>query len=203
MKTLSYYRNPEVAATYDKSRYSSRAGKYSTRREIGMVVEELQGLRTVLDIGAGTGRICDALAPYYDVVATDGSLEMVRYCDSPILLHDLTLSGYLPFLGQSFDVVIASKVMNHLPMLQPLIVEEMVRVAATKIIITVPMWGGWPGKIEGWLADAGCEVRRKGVHLLPVNYPHFTFPVPLFIHKRLDGFFPKLSWVQMLIGTRC
>lgn len=79
----------------------------------------------VLDIGCGTGDLCIAaksrLAPEGSVVGIDAAPEMVEYARRKATRAHLEIdfqhqvAEHLAFADQSFDVVLSSLMMHHLP----------------------------------------------------------------------------------------
>jgi len=92
---------------------------------------------TVLDVGCGVGVLSDWLAGRgYAVTGVDTDEALMARMETP---HRVASIDALPFEDRSFDAVVASEVLEHLP------VEvfersrgEMARVARTAIVVTVP-----------------------------------------------------------------
>lgn len=92
---------------------------------------------TVLDVGCGVGVLSDWLAGRgYAVTGVDTDEALMERMETP---HRVASIDALPFEDRSFDAVVASEVLEHLP------VEvfersrgEMARVARTAIVVTVP-----------------------------------------------------------------
>lgn len=82
--------------------------------ELSVVLEQAEACRTVLDLGAGAGRIADALAVAgYDVLAVDESADMLSRVEHARTFHsrieDLAL-------GERFDLVLLlSHLVNSVP----------------------------------------------------------------------------------------
>lgn len=96
------------------------------------------GARRILDAGAGRGTVANRLH--------DAGLDVVALDLSPVALHAVhgarTVVGSidaLPFEDRSFELVLASEVLEHLP--DPTLERtrhELARVAASWIVLTVP-----------------------------------------------------------------
>ena len=98
-----------------------------------------QGIRTILEVGAGSGTVTGRLAEDYEVSALELSTAGT---DKLRALGLRCIQGSiddLPFEDRSFDLVLASQVLEHLD--QQLLsagISEMARVADARIIVTVP-----------------------------------------------------------------
>lgn len=91
---------------------------------------------TVLDIGCGNGVITNQLHKSKLAVGTDRSVAALKWVLAPNLQSDI---ADIPFGDNSFDMVIASEVIEHLPLSafrQSL--NELARVARKYIFISVP-----------------------------------------------------------------
>ncbi len=94
--------------------------------------------KRLLDVGSGDGRISHQVSKELGcfVVGFDLStvalarLSVPRCCGS---------AAQLPFLDRSFDLVMATEILEHLPeALYPAVISELARVADTYILVTVP-----------------------------------------------------------------
>ncbi|WP_019615367.1 class I SAM-dependent DNA methyltransferase [Psychromonas ossibalaenae] len=83
----------------------------------------LDGL-SVFDFGCGTGSLTQLLSPNVkEIVALDGSSEMIKRLDKKNLSNVSTISGFLtqgvidsdPQLSNQFDLIVASSVCGFLP----------------------------------------------------------------------------------------
>lgn len=91
---------------------------------------------SILDIGCGDGFLTNALPEDIDVVGIDISTQALKHVKRKKLVGSIT---DLPFQDNSFDLVMANDVIEHLPNdLFKKGLQEIARVARKKIIITVP-----------------------------------------------------------------
>ena len=86
-------------------------------------VINIDGL-SVFDFGCGTGSLTQLLSPVAkEIVALDGSSEMIKLLDKKNLNNVSTISDYLtqdlidshPYLNRRFDLIVASSVCGFLP----------------------------------------------------------------------------------------
>ena len=94
------------------------------------------GCQTILDAGGGTGWATIGLRDRHRVVTLDSSAASLRHATGETILA--SVEG-LPFADRSFDLVISSQVLEHLPN-EPLgkAVAEMMRVAKDYLLVSVP-----------------------------------------------------------------
>lgn len=94
------------------------------------------GCETILDAGGGTGWVTNELRGSHHVVTLDSSAESLRHALGETILASVVA---LPCADRSFDLVISSQVLEHLPD-EPLgkAVAEMMRVAKDYLLVSVP-----------------------------------------------------------------
>lgn len=93
-------------------------------------------VETVLDVGCGNGILTNLLAQRSLAVGIDRGLKPLRWVQAPCYQADIVA---LPFADSSFDAVVATEVIEHLPvMVLEQSLAEMVRVTRRYMLITVP-----------------------------------------------------------------
>lgn len=137
---------------------------------------QLQPQQKVLDLGCGEGR--HALAAYWfgaaqqvvavDLCERDVKTALSRIGDFPQHdpkkhCHFLVCDGLkLPFADASFDVVICSEVLEHIPE-YPVMLAEAKRVLAPGGILAISVPRAWPERVCWWLSRAYHQV--EGGHI--------------------------------------
>jgi SAM-dependent methyltransferase len=132
-KNLAKYRHPNLVY------------RYLTRRLHRALLDLLAQARprTVLEAGCGEGfvlRYIDERQPGYRLTGLDlstGAIDYARLHCHPsvgLLVGDVTR---LPFKSRSFDAVICSEVLEHLPNVQAAL-DELARVGLSFVLISVP-----------------------------------------------------------------
>ena len=104
------------------------------RETLSLIPEDCS---SILDVGCGDGRITNRLlSQYRQVVGLESSREALRYVRAQKILGSV---DSLPFPDGSFDLVLCCEVLEHLPFkVYPRAIEEIERVAAKYIVVTVP-----------------------------------------------------------------
>lgn len=103
-------------------------------RCIKIIESSIEG-SLILDVGCGSGYLTKRLADKHQVIGIDFKVETVKN-SNPKFISGNILS--LPFSNNSFDTVICTHVLEHIPNLQKA-VEELRRVTRKKLIIVVPL----------------------------------------------------------------
>ncbi|MGB5325862.1 MAG: class I SAM-dependent methyltransferase [Pseudomonadales bacterium] len=122
----------------------------------------------VLDLGCGEGRhtIGLALLSDVDVVGVDLDLQDLsvaatrgaEYFDASARCHWCCADGLrLPFADNSFDKIICSEVLEHIPDYQGML-EEIERILSKDGLLAISVPRRWPEKICWWLSDAYHQV---------------------------------------------
>jgi 2-polyprenyl-3-methyl-5-hydroxy-6-metoxy-1,4-benzoquinol methylase len=144
--SYSVYAEPSTARRFDHIRFGGPVGQLVGARE-AEAIARLAGpiaARTVLDVGTGTGRIALFLARAgASVTGLDASEEMLKVARERAMAEHAEVqfvagdAHALNFPDQSFDVVVSSRMLMHAPRWH-VCVDEMCRVARTKVVIDYP-----------------------------------------------------------------
>ncbi len=135
-------------------------------RRIENVINAIpEGVNSILDVGCGDGRITNRLSTLYGhVVGLDRSCAALRHVQTQTVQAS---ADAIPFGDQTFDLVIATELLEHLPKtIYDRAREEIQRVAKKWILISVP----WKEYLN--IAYARCPCCNIVFH---VNYHQRSF----------------------------
>jgi len=144
-------RNSIASSDYDGRAYDSiiPLQRYWQRGRYQAVTRLASGYRRVLDVGCGSSRIIGAIP---GMVGLDIQLHKLRYARryGNTLVHGSIFE--LPFADGSFDCVICSEVIEHIPA-QEKPFDELSRVLTTggRLILGTPDYDRWRWRALEWL----------------------------------------------------
>jgi len=193
------------------ARFAGPAGEYLLSRQTVALQGLLRDLpaASILDVGGGHGQSArPLLAAGHPVTVVSSSREawgQVAHLDHPRFKRHVGPLLRLPFDDQSFDVVLALRMMAHVGDWQTLLA-EMTRVARRAAIVDFPLPGGanrakplllWAKKrAEGNTRDYATMARRD-VHAcldrlgFGVTGEVGQFVLPMVLHRMLKA--PRVS----------
>lgn len=204
--------NCEDAVKLDRAFYNNRWQTSS----VGLIERERvkvtaaavpEKSRRILDVGCGDGRVCLEVSKKKgcSVVAFDLSTVALGHVSVPGCCGS---ANQLPFRDKSFDLVISTEVLEHIPeKIYSRALHEMERVAERHILITVPncenltenlsVCGRCSAKFHAW-----GHMRQYNAKILHNLFPHFR----LSLIRPFGGdelcYNPFLLWVrQRLAGS--
>jgi ubiquinone/menaquinone biosynthesis C-methylase UbiE len=114
--------------------YRSRTVKKETMHTVSLLIPHLAPGASVLDVGCGEGYVLDELIVrgVADVQGVD-IVDIRRNKDYPFHLYD---GVTLPFPDRSFDLVVLSFVLHHVPNeRKQALLEEALRVSRAKVVV--------------------------------------------------------------------
>jgi SAM-dependent methyltransferase len=123
-------------------KYVAKSTKWITSRFIDNIIEEIDGIgpESILDVGCGTGYVSGKIerSTGIEVLGCDISRDRLSIAKKNVrgglLMADATR---LPFEDSSFDLVVASEILEHLS--DPVSsIEEIGRVSKRYVMVTVP-----------------------------------------------------------------
>lgn len=171
-----------------------------------VVLDLLKGVKgkKILDLGCGPGLFTFPLAQENEIVGIDLSLEMLRLA-RPDLTPVKGDGTRLPFQNQSFDLVLAIEMLQHLPDFEPLLQEilRVLRPGGEGVLSSLNpsslfhrgLWsfGGYRGLIFHSDRKIGSFLKKGG---LDFKTRFLTFPLP-WVWKTGSVFrkFLVSSWV--------
>lgn len=167
MEKREAWRDERVAAEYEARRFATPLQRLKHRRDASLVLGLLggvPGVRRVLDLPCGTGRLLPELATGgYRAVGADVALEMMRAgrrlrSGSPLVQAD---AACLPFADDAFDAVVSMRFLFHLaPDDRRRCLVEMRRVARGGLVVGEVRYR-WTAKHLGrWLRSRVGLARR-------------------------------------------
>jgi dolichol-phosphate mannosyltransferase len=123
--------------------------RYWQRRRFKILTSFAQGATRTLDVGCGSSRI---LLNLPDALGVDVQLNKLRYLRRYGQRAVVGNVFHLPVRSGSYDCVICSEVIEHIPA-DPKWLEELIRVLQPggRLIIGTPDYGGWTWPLIEWL----------------------------------------------------
>jgi ubiquinone/menaquinone biosynthesis C-methylase UbiE len=172
-KRMWSLRNSIESADYDARAYNSviPVQRYWQRKRYKIITGMAQDTGAILDIGCGSSRILGALD---NVVGLDILMRKLRYArkyDKPLINGSIF---NLPFKENSFDCVICSEVIEHIPADESTFAEiSRVLKPGGRLILGTPDYGRWRWRFIEWVYQ----------HVIPGGYAeeHIT----QYTHKAL------------------
>ena len=138
------------------------------RNRIEEVVKTVAGRdKTVLEIGCNEGFLSKALLEDGCIV-TSADIDAAQIAKAKEMFDIQAIQAdisSIPFPDQSFDIVVAGEVLEHV--FNPFQgLSELFRVAREKVVITLPIGEYWLGeKTHQWMLEGACLEHDKGLQL--------------------------------------
>ena len=147
---LMALRNSVKAADYDHRAFDSwiPLQRYWQRERFRVIRGMVDGSTRILDIGCGSSRILQSLP---QAVGLDMQIRKLRWLRAPGRHLVQGSLSQLPFADESFDAVICSEVIEHIPR-EDVDLTDMVRVLAPggALVLGTPDYGTWTWRtLEG------------------------------------------------------
>ncbi|HEX2266969.1 MAG TPA: methyltransferase domain-containing protein [Actinomycetota bacterium] len=147
---LMALRNSVKAADYDHRAFDSwiPLQRYWQRERFRVIRGMVDGSTRILDIGCGSSRILQSLP---QAVGLDMQIRKLRWLRAPGRQLVQGSLSQLPFEDESFDAVICSEVIEHIPR-DEIDLTDMVRVLAPggALVLGTPDYGTWTWRtLEG------------------------------------------------------
>ena len=206
----------ETSSAEYASRFAGRAGRYFLDVQDRTVTEALAGLTpgTALDVGGGHGQLVDPLSRLGWRVTVHGTAPV---CERNLReLHGKLDSEFLhgrlfalPVADKSFDIVIAVRLLAHVPDWQRLLA-ELCRVARHAVVVDYPSKSGlnaltpllfglkksYEGNTRTYLSFTHSELRAEFVrHGFESRRVVKQFFLPMVAHRLGKGSAP-LRWAE-------
>jgi ubiquinone/menaquinone biosynthesis C-methylase UbiE len=180
-----FYEKEALAAT----RYSSKKfweQRYHNKRMAilqKIIKSSLNGSRTILDVGCGTGEYLSFSGTFSNqVYGLDVSKHYLNRCQnksgSKLILGDLK---HLPFVDQAFDCILCSEVIEHIKPNRE-VIDEIFRVSSKAILISTPN--------HGILRRTMAKINKKKLDSIDSEVGH----VNILRFQELLPRFKKINW---------
>lgn len=186
---MAVLRNSVKAADYDHRAFDSwiPLQRYWQRARFRVIREMVEGARRILDIGCGSSRIVQSLP---QAVGLDTQMRKLRWLRAPARELVQASLDRLPFADETFDAVICSEVIEHIPREQ-VDLSDMVRVLQPGgvLVLGTPDYGRWTWRVleglyklvfpQGYATEhvnpytrreLRREIERLGLTVLEVRY---------------------------------
>lgn len=166
-------------------------------------------VKSIIDVGCGNGLITNVLASNYVILGVDRSQKALEFVNTNKLLADC---NNIPVCDRSFDLVLSSEVLEHLPDdIFDSTAKEFSRIAKSYILISVP---NEESINKGMICCPGCNfIYHRNLHMRSFQknsiqeiFPEFqikevkTFGLKVrryskFLSKIKHRYTPASSWI--------
>jgi len=208
MNTLDEAPDIETASDGYAARFAGEAGRYFLDVQAAAVRRALEGLEpeSVLDVGGGHGQLVPLFLERGSALTILGSDESTHprireTFPSAGIRHATGSVLHLPFPDQSFDLVIAVRLISHIEA-WPTLVAEFCRVARRSVVIDYPSWASLnaltpllfmlkkslEGNTRTYTSFRHGQLRRAfRAHGFEVAATRKQFFLPMFTHRAANG----------------
>lgn len=164
--------------------------------------------QSYLDLGCGRGKwgylLKTSHKPPSHVVGGDLDVECIRYVKSHRVYDDLVMfdGRHLPFRDESFDVVLASEVLEHMKKSDGYcLLSEAERVARQKVVASTPLLGAryWYGEKHHMSKWGVGDLRKKGYTVRGVGFSFFGLFTSHRFAFALAPFAYYIPWMSYIL----
>lgn len=134
-----------------------RLHQKKTRYLVGLIKPMLEGGKTVLDLGCGSGEVSKALGDLGYLVTSVDVVDKVKVEGVKVVVYD---GKKIPFEDNKFDVLLLITVLHHVAGFEDLL-QEAKRVAK-KIIIVEDVYENWWDRLNIWFWDSVLNLEFFG-----------------------------------------
>lgn len=162
------------------------------------IMQNRSGKLKILDVGCGTGKNIETFSKFGDCYGIDSSAEAISFCKKRGIKKAVLGSvEKIPFPKQSFNIVSALDVLEHVDDSKSL--KEIHRIIKEKgiVIITVPtfpkLWSKWDEvlhhKRRYTKKNLEKVLRENKFKVLKISYIYSFLIVPVFLIRFVKKFF--------------
>lgn len=167
MTSNKLFKNDLYRENYHKARTSSTSVKFSLECRINAIADGLLklfpgGVERLLDVGSADGLLAEGISQHFSkaeqIYAIDFDFHLLNYNKFPSVQAN---SYYMPFADDSFDVITAAALIEHLPDPQPFLKEcfRILRPGGILFLTCPDPFFDWLATKLGYLRNAGHMAR--------------------------------------------
>jgi SAM-dependent methyltransferase len=195
-KLADFYTQPEL---WNLERFAANPDHCRRARVIASLIDP--GVERVLDVGCANGFITRQLRATKLVVGMDPSFQALVNFKGPSIVGG---GENIPFADATFDAVVCTEVLEHLPPdVLTRVVSELRRVAGRSLVIGVPY------REDLWAKTIRCESCGEAYHVdlhyrsfrgpddILALFPEFDREAVVFLNERLEirsGLFRRFQY---------
>jgi ubiquinone/menaquinone biosynthesis C-methylase UbiE len=181
-----HYKSHQVAAEYDKRRFSSFPGRvfnYLEKRMIGKCFRGVATTQKIVDVPCGTGRLAEALLAYgYSVHGMDISEQMLDVARQRLSTYGSRFTTEaadvkkLPAQVEMYDGALCARVLMHFPLDQQIeFLTGVARLSGSVVVINHSLDSGYQRlrrrlkRLLGHQESAGHPINNRDISVLLKN----------------------------------
>lgn len=110
------------------------------QKRINWLIEQCIGTNNILEVGCSWGYITNKVQGHTGIDINQDTIELARKAFPSYTFDCVDATKGLPYMDCSFDIVLLSEVLEHIPWdIVDSLVRESIRVARQKVLITLPI----------------------------------------------------------------
>lgn len=170
----------KIAYYQQENLWDTKITSYQKNVFFDIVTNIPEGVKTILDTGCGNGLITEKIPSQYQVTGLDWSYQAIKKLKCKKVVASLSA---LPFEDNSYDLVMANDVIEHIYEEEyETVLKELIRVAKDYVIITVPFME----TLDAYKTEC-CECG----HIFHINHHQRSFDVKKLLSLQNENFHPQ------------